>query len=133
MATDGTLYVACHDDTNTSARKINVVANPSACSGQYTSLAAGHSRIAFTFSNNVKMYGNYIAGDFRVGHNLQMAADPTDPNVLCEVSLYCGHSADGGQTISNTWWTKSPLTRRCFSSRTSSATTSASPCPATRG
>lgn len=82
VTSDGTLYIAYNHRISESAREIEVVANANAGSGQFTNLALNHSRISFTFPNNGKMYGNYIPGDFRVLHGIQMASDPTDPNVL---------------------------------------------------
>ncbi|MCL4197562.1 MAG: hypothetical protein KJZ69_08720 [Phycisphaerales bacterium] len=70
VAANGSLYIAYNDETNTSARKINILTNVSAGSGEFTNLALDHARIAFSFPNATKMYGNYIAGDFRVLHGI---------------------------------------------------------------
>lgn len=82
MTSDGALYIAYNNAPHLSNPKIHVIANAAAGSGQFTDLALDHARVAFSFPDQSKWYGTYIAGDFRVGHNLQMAADPTDPNVL---------------------------------------------------
>lgn len=79
---DGTLYIAYNDRPTLTNPKIHLIANSSAGSGQFTNLALEHARIQFSFPNQAKLYGDYIPGEFRVGHNLQVAADPTDSSVL---------------------------------------------------
>ncbi len=81
VASDGTLYIAYHNVSNQNAVVTNVIANASAGSGQFVSLGLNHSRIPFQFPSSA-MYGNYVPGAFRVLNAIQMAADPTDPNVL---------------------------------------------------
>lgn len=56
VTSDGTLYIAYNDRSNQSAQKIEVLANASAGSGQFTNLSLDHARIPFSFPSRPLSY-----------------------------------------------------------------------------